>query len=195
MYICIEHDDSVQPSYLFRDLSAFLDDHNEYMETDYKTIKDFNEGEEYRTIYKHKHTMEKDNTFTLTQEITYENFENLLVGALEGGSNYWYWLPDEGVDATRKWWKEIGADDSEPLSTKISKFIWEGGGEVPITDCEGYGDDGEVWVLNKARVIEGFRLMATNHPRHWEDFKRENHDAITADVWFQLALFDEIVFG
>ena len=51
IYICIEHDDSVQPAYLFCDLTAFLDDHNEYMETDYKTIEDFNEGEEYRTIY------------------------------------------------------------------------------------------------------------------------------------------------
>ena len=133
------------------------------------------------------------NTFTLTQEITYEDFETLMVGALEGGSNYWYWLPDEGVDAAVKWGEEQGIDlDKEPLSTLLSKFIWEAVGEVPVMDYDGYDENAP---LNKARVIEGFRLMATNHPRHWEDFKSGNHDAITADVWFQLALFDKIVFG
>lgn len=50
-YIVLETDD--RPSddlFPFRDLDAYLEDFNECMETEYKTIEDFNDGEEYREI-------------------------------------------------------------------------------------------------------------------------------------------------
>lgn len=55
IYICIEHDESPTKEgahYTFTDVDVFLEDHNECMETAYSTIEEFNEGEEYRTIYK-----------------------------------------------------------------------------------------------------------------------------------------------
>ena len=55
IYICVEHDESPTKDGVhctFTDVDEFLADHNEYMDTDYSTIDEFNAGEEYRTIYK-----------------------------------------------------------------------------------------------------------------------------------------------
>ena len=42
---------------------------------------------------------------------------------------------------------------------------------------------------------KGLDLMAGEHQRHWQDFINENDDADTADVFMQLCLFGEIVYG
>ena len=54
LYVCVEHDEnptSLGAHYAFTDLDLFLEDHNEYMSTEYSTIEEFNEGEDVRTIY------------------------------------------------------------------------------------------------------------------------------------------------
>ena len=54
LYVCIELDESPTRNdvhYAFMDLDAYLEDHNECMETTYSTIEEFNQGEEFRTIY------------------------------------------------------------------------------------------------------------------------------------------------
>ena len=54
IYICVEHDENPADSSVhatFADLDLFLEEWNECMETTYSTLEEFNEGEEYRTIY------------------------------------------------------------------------------------------------------------------------------------------------
>lgn len=52
-YICVDHDDSIhEPHDLIYDISEWLDEWNENMGTEYKSIKDFNINEEFRTLYK-----------------------------------------------------------------------------------------------------------------------------------------------
>lgn len=50
IYICVDIEDDIH--HAFTDLQEFLEDHNQYMETTYSTIEEFNQGEPYRTIYK-----------------------------------------------------------------------------------------------------------------------------------------------
>jgi hypothetical protein len=38
-------------------------------------------------------------------------------------------------------------------------------------------------------------LMAEKEPRHFGDFMGENDDATTSDVFLQLCLFGEVVYG
>ncbi len=49
--------------------------------------------------------------------------------------------------------------------------------------------------MNWARIESGTRLMAEQHPVHFADFMLENDDAVTADVWLQCVLLNEVVYG
>ena len=52
-YICVDHDDSMHEEHdLIHDISEWIDEWNENMETEYKSIEDFNINEEFRTLYK-----------------------------------------------------------------------------------------------------------------------------------------------
>lgn len=54
------------------------------------------------------------------------------------------------------------------------------------------------WLLDLDKMERGFNLMQTfGRPKGycWRDFISENEDAITADVWFQLAVFGEVVYS
>jgi hypothetical protein len=38
------------------------------------------------------------------------------------------------------------------------------------------------------------QLMAANQAKHFADVLEQNDDAITADVWLQLALFGDVIY-
>lgn len=44
-------------------------------------------------------------------------------------------------------------------------------------------------------VKKGLELMRDQYPRHWADLVEEQDDAITGDVWLQLAVFGEVIYG
>jgi hypothetical protein len=55
--------------------------------------------------------------------------------------------------------------------------------------------DGDKHVLNQEKVERGLRLLITEEPEHYSDWQSENEDAITADVFLQLCLLGEVVYG
>jgi hypothetical protein len=79
-------------------------------------------------------------------------------------------------------------------------YTWEfpfiDGAEILLTDATGEGDGpDEPWVLNRGRLITGLHLLAEKYPKHFNDFVTENEDADTGDIYLQLCLFGEVVFG
>ena len=44
-------------------------------------------------------------------------------------------------------------------------------------------------------VRKGLELMRDQYPRHYADLVEEQDDAITGDVWLQLATFGELIYG
>lgn len=44
-------------------------------------------------------------------------------------------------------------------------------------------------------VQKGLELMRDEYPRHWADLVEENDDLITGDVFLQLAVFGEVIYG
>ena len=46
-----------------------------------------------------------------------------------------------------------------------------------------------------ADVQKGLELMRDQYPRHYADLVEENDDLITGDVWLQLAVFGELIYG
>ena len=51
------------------------------------------------------------------------------------------------------------------------------------------------YTLTLKDVRKGLRLMKKLYPEHYADLVEENDDLITGDVWLQLAVFGELIYG
>lgn len=119
-------------------------------------------------------------------EFTSETIEDLMVSAMEGGSNYWYLIEDTKPIKTAT--PEM---KDEPLVCRLIKAV-ERGVKVTILDIE---DEKVLGVLDKNSFVKGTELMFEKYPYHYADAVTENGDAITGDVFFQLALMGELIYG
>lgn len=119
---------------------------------------------------------------------TKQELEDIIVTALEGGSNYWYFLDDHSVRVIREFVpKEVDAY----LSTAFAKAI-DKGAIIPIYDIETSELLGNI---SKETIIERTnKLLDDNRNEVW-GVKRGDFDAEDADIIFQYFLFAEVVFG
>lgn len=113
--------------------------------------------------------------------------EDLLITALEGGSNYWYWL--DGIPKVRKNHK---SKESLSDSEKVWRAIQQGQ-TIAVFDCD--NQEEILGTISKERIKIGEELMKKNSPEHWMNANEDNWDAETADVWFQYVVLGEITFG
>ena len=127
----------------------------------------------------------------------HENLVNLLSVATYG--NEWPLVKTYKSD------REAGLfNDCECREDKWAKALMFGKGVVV---CDLYDDDAEDFDGNgkfpesaKHRITmdnvqKGLELMRDDYPRHYADLVEENDDAITGDVWLQLAVFGDIIYG
>jgi hypothetical protein len=128
--------------------------------------------------------------------LEYETFENIIVTALEGGSNYWYILGDiKGCPLS------FEMTDKAP-SERIAYGLWHNkDAEVYIHDCEmdicsESEDDGELLgILTYDSVRERMQLATENHLSELESMISGDFDAWTTDTLFQVLVMEEVVFG
>jgi hypothetical protein len=111
--------------------------------------------------------------------------EDLLITALEGGSNYWYYLPD--LSMTKKYREEGQATSERIFKAAMSGEI------IPVHDAE--NEEEFLGNISKENFIKAETLMKENSPQHYANAISENSDAETADVWFQYVVLGEITFG
>lgn len=83
-------------------------------------------------------------------------------------------LRPEGVT----WWQQL------PRALK-EKYHWS----ILFEDFEGKKHE-----LNQKNLERGLELFVKTAPHHYRDWLAENDDAITADVFLQLCLFEDIVY-
>jgi hypothetical protein len=129
-------------------------------------------------------------TITINQEIKREVLEDIFVTALEGGSNYWYYLSDEAKKLIRD---AVPRSEDPYLSTAILKAI-EKGVEVPINDAE---DEEEVLGTISLKTMQE-RLQKLSRSGNSDALMahiNEEGDGDSADIVFQYLAFGEIVFG
>jgi hypothetical protein len=69
----------------------------------------------------------------INQRITQGVLEDVIVTALEGGSNHWYFISDEAIRIVRKAMSDYL---DLPLSVAIARAVIEKGVTVPINDFE-----------------------------------------------------------
>lgn len=119
--------------------------------------------------------------FTTSVNITEDDVFGIIVGSVEGGSNYWMGLDKSGAE-----WED--RPKGEPLSTWATKLLLEGK-SVKVYDIE---DKTERWEITLEKLLKGIRL---NNEKRPHDNNLENADATTYDCIVQYALFDKVVYG
>jgi hypothetical protein len=129
----------------------------------------------------------KTQTVSITKQVTDQWHEDLIVTAIEGGSNYWYLFPEESMDLI----ENATFGSHEPFSIRLWKAI-QTGISIPVYDIE---DESRIGEISIESITKGEKLMAEQQSQHWQDAVNEMGDAITADVWFQFCSLGEIVYG
>lgn len=121
---------------------------------------------------------------------------DLLVCALEGGSNYWYTI-EEFIKPTGKIEHVYGEGE---VFRHIDYPLNEGGAIV-VSDrkqCVGTGLDREVMTkvhVDWVRIQQGLKIMSEKYPQHYANWLSEQDDAETGDVFLQCCVFGELVYG
>jgi len=114
---------------------------------------------------------------------------DLLCSAFEGGSNYWYNIVNQIEPAVKaKPW----GDEYTPSYISIP---FSDGGKLIIQDIEG-DEDSERYPLDLKAIERGKKLLLTEeYQHHFADICQEQDDADTGDVFLQLCLFGEVIYG
>jgi hypothetical protein len=111
-------------------------------------------------------------------EISSEEISDLMVGALEGGINYWCWRAE--INDPDKY-------DNETLASDVIGL----GGSLTLYDT----DSSDQWELTQEKFLKGVeKTMEWGEFESIEDMM-ECSDSETSDVLIQFAIFDEIVFA
>jgi hypothetical protein len=116
------------------------------------------------------------------QIITERDIEGIMVGAIEGGINYWADINRVSVDWANK-------PKEEPVSTWATKLLLDGKSVHFLNEEE---PSENIEPLTLTRLLAGIRKNAEKRPF---DADLENGDAITCDCIVQYAVFNELVYG
>lgn len=121
-----------------------------------------------------------------------ERLRDLLCCAFEGGSNYWYMIEEFHMPPSLK---DVPSDQV----FRHLDYPTREGGYLVVSDAGLVDEIGESSVkktkIDLLRLKEALQLMAVKYPRHFSDFMQGNDDAITGDVFLQLAVFGDVVYG
>jgi hypothetical protein len=130
-------------------------------------------------------------TIQIKKEIDRSVLEDIFVTALEGGSNYWYYLSDE---ACRKIREAVPKSEDPYLSTAIVKAILDHDIAVPVNDAE--DEELVVGFIEKKTMADRLQLLSdSEHSWALEAQISGDGDADSADIVFQYLTMGEVVYG
>jgi hypothetical protein len=124
-------------------------------------------------------------------ELSREVLEDVFVTALEGGSNYWYFLSDYTCKKIRS---VVSRDEDPYMATAMLKAILDHGIEVAINDVE--SEEEEIGWISKETMQERLQDLYNSDYR-WalESHMEGNGDSESADIVFQYLAIGEAVYG
>ena len=108
-------------------------------------------------------------------DVTTKDLDEILVGAFEGGSNYWL--------------EKVRVKDKDYKGGDYASDVIGLGGELILTTLEG-----ENHILTQAKMIDGFQKYLDGGGMYFP-FDSGQADAWTYDTILQNALFGEQVYG
>lgn len=119
--------------------------------------------------------------FTVAVEVSKEQIETLLVSAFEGGSNYWYRI-------------EAGHSFISMTKGYVDEVLKNG---IPVSNFFAVetGHPIKQRTLNEKAIKRGLKLLPKKAHLALADVIQDNTDATTGDVFLQLCLYGEVVYG
>lgn len=126
---------------------------------------------------------------TIKREMDYDSFEDLIVTALEGGSNYWYMLDLENSVGIRR-----SKDDQRPMTMRIAAALYnDKSAAVIVLDTEDEEEVlGKLTYHSVRKVLENF---PSDHQWALDNVLNGDYDANDADIVFQVLVMGEVVYG
>lgn len=135
-----------------------------------------------------------------TAKITADQIIDVFVTAIEGGSNYWYYILDVPNEV-----KRMTKDENMAFSEACGKYVLNGG-ELTIYDVEEVGEMDDVGefssekpeplgYINMDSLLDAINIMKRDYPEHYENIIMDEYDADDADIFFQIATMGEVVYG
>jgi hypothetical protein len=123
-------------------------------------------------------------------EIDDSVLEDVFVTAIEGGSNYWYYLTRNAVGLIRK---AVPREEESCLSIATFKAVMKGV-EVPIHDAQDIKE--QIGLISLETMADRLRKLATSDDK-WvlQVHMNEEGDADSADIVFQYLALGEVVYG
>lgn len=76
--------------------------------------------------------------------------------------------------------------------------FWTGGGQADLRydgEKDEEGSAASTVTIGQQALLNGLNIMAAKAPKHFADLVNENDDAITHDVFMQMVVFGEIIYG
>lgn len=128
----------------------------------------------------HHNSEHRDQPWEISIPVPIQEVKDMIITALEGGSNYWYFLPD--VEMARK--EEY---KGMSLSEKILNAVIDHGEVVPVHDAE--DENEKLGEISRENIERGLKLYL---PGNMLD---GSADAGEADQLFQLIVMGEVVYG
>lgn len=122
-----------------------------------------------------------------------ELLTDLIVTALEGGSNYWYELYADDINTIKKQ-HHPDVRGSKATSELIAISILDKGFKLPVYDCEDVEAE-PLGYLSAESIKDGLAIMAEKDPQNLGSLFVEGWDANVADIFFQYVVLKEIVYG
>lgn len=128
----------------------------------------------------------------IEKEIPRQVLEDIFVTAIEGGSNYWYFLSDDAIAKIRK---AVSVESEPYLSIAISKAILDFGVNVPINDAD--NEDEVLGTISKETMQDRLQLLSDDAQYKYalESELNEEGDAYSSDIVFQYLSFGKVIFG
>lgn len=123
-----------------------------------------------------------------TVDVSVKKISYLIITAMESSCGYWA--------------RVVGESKLLPGVGYYDRFFnLATDGWIDFGLLEEMGPDMEpiegakVFRLSDNSIQKGLKMMANKYPRHFGDFMDDNDDAITADVFLQCCLLEDLVYG
>jgi hypothetical protein len=127
----------------------------------------------------------------IIQGVKREVLEDVFVTAIEGGSNYWYFLSDHAIGKIRR---AVPKEEDPYLSTAILKAILDHDVKVEINDAD--DEDEVIGVITRGTMQSRLQLLAESELKWALDAHiKEEGDADSADIVFQYITMGEVIYG
>jgi len=131
--------------------------------------------------------------FNIQREVSRDVLENIFVTALEGGSNYWYYINNENGRKVRE---AVSREEEPSFSMAFAKAILDKRISIEVHDIEDMENDEPIGVINEDTIMHGLQKMV-DEGDGWALFDEiaEQGDATSSDMCFQYMALGEVVYG